>query len=235
MFIIELKEISKNLFKITENRNIGAISEEEQAVLGSKTVFVAGCGGLGCYCADMLSRLGVGHLVLCDCDEFEPSNINRQLYCNVKTMGKNKAVVASQQINQQRLSKVITYPTPITKLNAYDIIQNCDLVIDCLDNIPTRFILQKACEKRGIPMVTGGVSHWHGQVSVIFPGDNTMDKIFGESTTEQHPPVLGFVASTIASCEVAEAAKTLLGEPTLRNKLLIIDLKFFSAKILSLD
>ena len=151
------------MFKITENRNIGAISEEEQAVLGSKTVFVAGCGGLGCYCADMLSRLGVGHLVLCDCDEFEPSNINRQLYCNVKTMGKNKAVVASQQINQQRLSKVITYPTPITKLNAYDIIQNCDLVIDCLDNIPTRFILQKACEKRGIPMVTGGVSHWHSR------------------------------------------------------------------------
>ena len=223
------------MVNLADNRNIGAISEEEQKILNSKTVFIAGCGGLGCYCADMLSRLGIGHLVLCDCDEFEPSNLNRQLYCNYKTLGKNKAFVASQQINQQKMTKVRTYPIPITKLNAYDIIQSCDLVIDCLDNIPTRFVLQKACEKRGIPMVTGGVSHWHGQVSVILPGDNTMDKIFGQSESEQHPPVLGFAAATIASCEVAEAVKTLLGEPTLRNKLLIIDLKFFSAKILPLD
>ena len=120
------------MVNLADNRNIGAISEKEQKILNSKTVFIAGCGGLGCYCADMLSRLGIGHLVLCDCDEFEPSNLNRQLYCNYKTLGKNKAVVASQQINQQKMTKVRTYPIPITKLNAYDIIQNCDLVIDCL-------------------------------------------------------------------------------------------------------
>ena len=73
------------MVNLADNRNIGAISEEEQKILNSKTVFIAGCGGLGCYCADMLSRLGIGHLVLCDCDEFEPSNLNRQLYCNYKT------------------------------------------------------------------------------------------------------------------------------------------------------
>ncbi len=220
---------------LSENRNIGAITEEEQEILRSKTVLIAGCGGLGGFCADMLSRLGIGCLVLCDCDEFEPSNLNRQLYSNVTTLGINKAVATSRYITQHSLCKVRTYPMRITKSNAYALTENCDLVIDALDNVQTRFELEKACEKRGIPMITGGISHWYGQVSVIFPGDNSLEKIFGTVPVKKRPPVLGFVAANIASCEVAEACKTLLGYPSLRHKLLIIDLKDFSAKILPLN
>lgn len=218
-----------------ENRNIGAITPAQQALLSEKTVLIAGCGGLGGYCAELLSRLGVGCLVLCDCDVFEESNLNRQLFSNLNTLGINKAVAASRYITSHSLCKVRTYPLRINRSNAYALTETCDLVIDALDNVETRYELQRACEKRGIPMVTGGVSHWYGQISSIFPGDNTLDKIFGRTPTQKRPPVLGFAAANIASCQAAEAAKILLGSPTLRNKLLVIDLFDFCAKILPLE
>lgn len=221
--------------KLIDNRNIGAISAEEQESLSKKTVLIAGCGGLGGYCAELLSRLGVGCLVLCDCDVYEESNLNRQLFSNINTLGINKAVAASRYITSHSLCKVRTYPMRINRSNAYALTENCDLAIDALDNVETRFELQRACEKRGIPMVTGGVSHWYGQVSTIYPGENSLEKIFGRAPSQKRPPVLGFSACNIASYQVAESTKILLGKPSLRNKLLIIDLFEFSTKILPLE
>lgn len=219
----------------TVNRNIGAITAEEQAILRRKTVLIAGCGGLGGYCAELLSRLGVGKLVLCDCDVFEESNLNRQLFCNRNTLGVNKAEAIGYYIEENDRCKVRVVTKAITPLNAYLLTDGCDLVIDALDNIATRFDLQRACKRRGIPMITGGVSHWHGQVSTIYPGDDTLEAIFGRNASEKHPPVLGFAACNIATCQVAEAAKILLGQPSLRKKLLMIDLNGFTAKIVPIE
>lgn len=219
----------------SEKRNIGAITVEEQLLLQKKTVFIAGCGGLGGFCAELLFRLGIGTLVLCDCDVFEESNLNRQLYCNTTTLGINKAVAISRYISKAATCEVRHFAVKIDDSNSYDLIRDCDLVIDALDNVETRFELQRACRLRGIPMITGGVTHWYGQVSTIYPGDDSLDKIYGNSPSQNKPPVLAFTACNIASCQVAEALGVLLGTPKLRNKMLVVDLYDFTTKILPLQ
>lgn len=218
----------------SERRNIGAISHEQQLLLRHKTVFIAGCGGLGGYCAELLFRLGIGGLNLCDSDVFEQSNLNRQLYCNTTTLGINKAVAIARYISKSAMSEVKSFAVRISDANAYDLIRDCDLVIDALDNVETRFELERACEQRKIPLITGGVSHWYGQISTIFPGDNSMQKIYGNTPTQDEPPVLAFTACNIASFQVAEAVRTLFGDPGLRKKLLVIDLYDHCTRILPL-
>lgn len=218
----------------SERRNIGAITEEQQLILRKKTVFIAGCGGLGGYCAELLFRLGIGGLKLCDCDVFEQSNLNRQLYCNTTTLGINKAVAIARYISKSAMSDIKSFAVRISDSNAYDLIRDCDLVIDALDNIETRFELERACAQRKIPLITGGVSHWYGQISTVFPGDDSLRKIYGNMASQDEPPVLAFTACNIASFQVAEAVRTLLGNPGLRNKLLAIDLYDFSTRIIPL-
>ena len=78
-------------------RNLGALTEEECAVLRGKTVFVAGCGGLGGYLIEMLLRLGVGEIRAADGDAFEASNLNRQLLSSPSALGQSKAEAAAMR------------------------------------------------------------------------------------------------------------------------------------------
>lgn len=215
-------------------RNIGAITFEEQNLLSQKTVFVAGCGGLGGFVAEMLSRIGIGKLILCDFDEFCDSNYNRQVFCIGRTMGKNKAEGIAELFREDDRCEVVAYAERITPLNALTLIEGADVVVDALDNMRARYDLQHACKKAGIPMVTGGVSHWHGHVSTIFPGDDTLKKIFGNAREETKPSVVCFAAGVIGCNQAAEAVKVLLGRPGLRGKLLIVDLNGMMARVLPL-
>ena len=79
-------------------RNFPAISPEEQEILKEKTVTVIGCGGLGGYLINGAARLGIGKLRLIDCDVFSESNLNRQLFCTEKNLGKSKAQEAAKAV-----------------------------------------------------------------------------------------------------------------------------------------
>ncbi len=215
-------------------RNLGAITPEEQATLLKKTVFIAGCGGLGGFVAEMLSRIGIGKLVLCDYDKFEDSNYNRQVFCIGRTMGKNKAEGIAELFEEDGRCEVEAHTERINAVNAHTLIAGCDVVVDALDNIRARYDLQHACKKAGIPMITGGVSHWHGHVSTIYPGDDTLKKIYGDAKEESKPSVVCFAAGVIGCNQAAEAVKVLLGRPGLRGKLLIVDLNGMMARALPL-
>ena len=76
----------------------GILEDGEQETLGNKKVAVIGCGGLGGYVIEMLARLGIGHLVLCDCDVFDESNLNRQLMSTESNVGKGKAREAAKRV-----------------------------------------------------------------------------------------------------------------------------------------
>ena len=78
-------------------RNIGALTEEECLILNSKKVFVAGCGGLGGYIIEYLTRLGIGEIIACDGDSFDETNLNRQLLSTEANLGKNKALAAKER------------------------------------------------------------------------------------------------------------------------------------------
>ena len=131
-------------------RNLGALTEEECALLRTKTVFVAGCGGLGGYLIEMLLRLGVGAIRAADGDAFEASNLNRQLLSSPQALGHSKAEAAAAraaQVNPEVRFEAI--PAFVTEENAARLIRGCDAVLGALDNIGARRTLARACAKAG--------------------------------------------------------------------------------------
>ena len=144
-------------------RNLSALSEEECRLLRTKRILVVGCGGLGGYIIEMLTRIGVGAIRAVDGDRFEESNLNRQLLSLPELLGASKAVVAAARISQVNPDvKAEAHYAFFDEANAEKLISGCDLVMDALDNIESRRILAAWCEKLGVPLVYGqSPVGWH--------------------------------------------------------------------------
>jgi molybdopterin/thiamine biosynthesis adenylyltransferase len=206
-------------------RNHPAISPEEQDILSSKRVLVAGCGGLGGYILEFLGRIGVGLLTAVDGDVFSDSNLNRQLLSTSETLGSPKPVCAMERLRSVNSNvEVLPVCTFISEDNAEALLKGNDVAVDALDNGPSRIILAKAAQKLGIPLVSGAISGWRGRVFVLMPGDVPADFLWcGEKGIIQGN--LCFTASSIASVQAAETVKLLLGRSgLLHGRFLEIDL-----------
>lgn len=206
-------------------RNHPAISEAEQEILAKKRVLVAGCGGLGGYIIELLGRIGVGHLTVVDGDVFIQSNLNRQLLSSNDTLGRKKPDCAAERMRSVNpLVSLRPVSTFITEENAEDLIAGHDVVVDALDNGPTRIILARAARKLKIPFVSGAISGWRGRVFVLMPDDLSADFLWcGEKGVIQGN--LCFAASSTASVQAAETVKLLLDRPgLLHGRLLEFDL-----------
>ena len=210
-------------------RNFDAINNAEQLVLADKTVFVAGCGGLGGYVVEYLGRLGVGRLVVADPDLFEVSNLNRQLLSSHMNLGKPKVLAAKQRIQAiNPLVRVDIHQVKMTNANALSLISDTDVVVDALDNIPSRLVLQEAFKEAGMPLVHGAIAGWCGQVCVVMPGQDLLDKIYPDAQVQQGDEAqsgsLSFSAGLVAALQAAEVVKLLLGKGAVRPTLVLIDL-----------
>lgn len=202
-------------------------TRDQQEELASKKAAVIGCGGLGGYLIEMLGRMGVGVIVAVDGDSFSMSNLNRQLYATELNLGSNKAFAAGQRMmrvnSEVYLEQVCEH---LTAENAPKILEGCDVVLDGLDSVAGKLMLQKICKDLEIPLVHGAIGGWFGQVTTIFPGNDTLNLIYQEGqevSQEQGNP--SFTPAVVAGIQVAEAAKVLLGyEDVLMRKMLFIDL-----------
>jgi molybdopterin-synthase adenylyltransferase len=213
-------------------RNYNSLTLKDQDLLLKSRVCVVGLGGLGGCVMEMLTRTGIGSLTGIDNDKFDSSNLNRQIFCQENSIGNSKANVALNRlasINSQISLNCLD--VCLTKTNAYNLIKNFDIVIDCLDSIITRFVLQDAAKKASIPLVSGAIAGASGQVTVIFPEDKGFELIYGKKKEELTHGVeneigsLSFGAFLISSIQVSETIKILLNKnDLLRNKLLIADL-----------
>lgn len=210
------------------SRNHSSITKDENLILRQSKVCVVGCGGLGGHIIEMLARLGVGTITVIDGDVFDETNLNRQILSNELTIGQSKAITAEKRIKIVNSDvKIIPIEDYIDKDNAKGYLKEHQVVIDALDDISIRFILQEACLKLKTPLIHGAIGGWYGQVSTIFPGDNTLDKIYRNNMISGKEKELGnpaFTPTLISSIQVSEAVKVLIGRgELLRNKLLFID------------
>ena len=206
-------------------RNIPALTEEECRILQSKRILVVGCGGLGGHLIDQLTRIGIGNLRVVDGDVFEGSNLNRQLLSQVSLLGISKAKAAGDHI--RRINPHAGVENAEVFLNAENVrslIADCDVVLDALDNIPSRKILASACSEAGIPYVYGAIQGWIAQAAISMPGDNLIDILFPEEIEIQDKSVLSFTPALCASMQAALCVKLLVGRPVQTGTIYYFDL-----------
>ena len=209
-------------------KNLKTLSLEEQKKLKETKVVVAGCGGLGGYVVEMLARLGIGFITVVDDEVFEETNLNRQIFCDINSLGKKKALVAKERILAVN-PEVAVNPIliRIEERNAKELITGHKAVIDALDSIPHKILLEKACEELKIPLIHGAVAGWYGQVTTVFPGDRTLSIVYKDHTEgiEKELGAPSFSPAVVAGIQVSELLKVILkkGE-VLSKKLLYIDL-----------
>jgi len=215
-------------------RNADILSTAEQLKLAESRVAVVGAGGLGGQAIVLLARLGVGILVVVDCDQFDETNLNRQALCVGETLGEPKtraAVEAVAAINPG--VHVIPHQVRLTADVIDGILAGSDVVVDGLDNVPDRLLLQEAAGRLGIPMVHGALAGFEGRIMTVLPGDAGVKQLYGETASGADPDrpeaVLGVPAVTaalIGTFQAMEVLKILLRRGSLfRNTMAYVDLE----------
>ncbi len=214
-------------------RNRSSISMEEQLTLARSRVVVVGAGGLGGHVIMLLARTGVGHLTVVDHDLFDETNLNRQMFATVKTVGKPKAEIAAKAV--AGVNPAVTVVAVIDRVdgaNAGALFRGADLVVDALDNVPDRLVISEKTQTMGIPLVHGALAGFEGQVMDIFPGDPGLSLIYGDGdggsgiSAEALLGVPGLTPSVIGTLQAMEVIKILLsrGKP-LRNRMVHVGLE----------
>lgn len=219
------------------SRNIPAVSAEEQAVLARRRALVAGCGGLGGYLIEYLARMGVGEITAVDGDVFEPSNLNRQLLASPDLLGAGKALAARDRV--RAVNPAVTVRAVEAFLdgeNADGLVRGMDLVLDALDNIPARLVLEDACARNGVPIVHGAIQGWSVQAAVVPPGSGLLRRLYGAAKAPAEKTSLPFTPAFCAAVQAAEAVKLLCGRaPALEGKLLLADLRRMDWDVLTME
>ena len=213
---------------------LAEIGEEGQKRLKGSSAVVAGCGGLGTVIANSLVRAGVGRVIIVDRDFIELDNLPRQVLFDEDDIRKElpKAIAAAEKLRRIN-SEIIIEPVvaDLTAENIEQIIKAADIVFDGTDNFETRFLINDACVKLGIPWIYAGVVATYGMIFSIIPGETPCLKCFiselpgpGESPTCNTVGVLGTAVNMVASIEVTEGLKILAGKrDSLIRKLIYID------------
>ena len=205
-----------------------ALSPEECAILREKRVCVVGCGGLGGYIIEILARVGVGALTVVDGDDFDVTNLNRQLLSDETVIGAKKAEAAVARVKKINSDVTTTVAAEFfAEDNSHRLLAACDLVVDALDSVESRRVLAAVCANKGLFIVHGAISGWHGQVTVVAPGSGVFDKLYPPRAFDA--PKKGnpaFTPAVCASIQATEAIKLLCGRPSsLFGKLLLMDLR----------
>ena len=233
-----------NLERYDRQIKLQGFGIEAQEKLPSAKLLVIGAGGLGCPVLQYLTAAGVGNIGIVDDDKVSLSNLHRQILYTTNDIGKPKTEVAFERLNSMNPEIQINFISErITTKNAIQILSDYDLVIDCSDNFPTRYLLDDACRILKKPLIFGAIYQYEGQVAIFNVKDNK-----GVTTNYRHlflkPPkpeevpdcndagVLGVLPGIIGTVQATEAIKLItgIGEPLI-NRLMTINVLDYQTAI----
>ena len=208
------------------------VGVDGQAKLLNAKVLMLGAGGLGSPAALYLAAAGVGTIGIVDMDEVDASNLQRQILHNLDRVGDRKVDSAKKTLTLMNPDvDVVTYDTRLSADNIMDILPGYDVVVDGADNFPSRYLLNDASVKLGIPVVHGSIFRFEGMVSVFDPkrGPTYRDMVPEPPPAEMAPScaeagVLGVLPGIIGSIQALETIKVILklGDP-LVGRILAVD------------
>jgi adenylyltransferase/sulfurtransferase len=206
---------------------IYGLGEAGQEKLKKAKVFIAGAGGLGSPAAIYLAAAGIGTLRLADHDTVEPSNLNRQVLHWEEDIGRRKVDSAAEKLRKLNPRiKIETIWDTITESNILKLIGDSDLIVDAMDNLPTRYILNKAAMVKGIPFFHGAVYGFEGRAMTVIPGKSACLNCLYHNVKvpKEKFPVIGVTPAVIGCIQATEVIKYLtgLGE-LLTNRILNYD------------
>lgn len=195
------------------------IGEEGQRKISAARAVVIGCGALGTHAASLLARAGVGRVLIVDRDRVELSNLQRQTLFSEQDIGEPKASTAERLLRQVNSEIEITSTmTDVRADNVENLVDGATVVVDGTDNMETRFAVNDACVKLGIPWVYGGAVGTSGMIFPVVPTGPCLRCIFptlppaGQLPTCNTVGIVNSLPSVVASLEVTEALKVMLGE-----------------------
>jgi molybdopterin/thiamine biosynthesis adenylyltransferase/rhodanese-related sulfurtransferase len=208
------------------------VGVEGQSKLLSSKVLLLGAGGLGSPAAMYLAAAGIGTIGIVDMDEVDASNLQRQILHNIERIGDRKVESAKKTLQLLNPDvKVIAYDTRLEASNIMEIIAGYDVIVDGADNFPSRYLLNDASIKLGIPVVHGSIFRFEGMVTVFDPksGPTYRDMVPEPPPAELAPScaeagVLGVLPGIVGSIQALETIKVLLGlGDSLSGRILAID------------
>ncbi len=206
-------------------REVGGPGQQK---LKSAKLLVVGAGGLGAPAALYLAAAGVGAIVIADPDVVDRSNLQRQVIYAEDDVGRPKVEAAADRLAALNPHVFVAgYDGAFDAESADELVDGVDLVLDGTDDFATRFTVNAACVKHGVPLVSGAIGRWTGQVGVFTSKPCYRCLVPGvppDAETCQTVGVVGALAGVIGSMMALEAIKLITGagEP-LAGRLLIYD------------
>ena len=209
------------------SRNMGIMNDSELKKFVYTKALIIGVGGLGGYIASSLARIGVSSITIVDFDDFDDSNLNRQLFASFKTLNKSKVEVVKQGLLDINPNLNIT--AVHTKLDeSFDIsyFKDIDIVFDAVDNIKSKVLLEKYCSKFNIPLIHGAIAGWYGQFGIIMPGSDILKEIYKDKNHGIESELMSptFTPGIVGNMMISEFVKFILKKECLKNQILYIDL-----------
>lgn len=205
-----------------------------QEHLQAAKVLIVGLGGLGSPVALYLAAAGIGFMTLVDPDTVDLTNLQRQIIHSTTSIGRPKVESAANALHALNPHcRIHPYQCRLEGEALLETVMAHDVVVDCSDNFPTRFALNRACHTARKPLVSGAVIRLEGQMTTFDfrqPDGACYRCLYGEAgeteDTCSTTGILAPVAGIIGSMQAAETLKVLLGLPTLHGRLLLLDAKY---------
>lgn len=214
---------------------------EAQEKLKLANVFIVGCGGIGCQTAELLARAGVGKISLCDPDQIEISNVQRQVAFSPEHVGAYKADVLANRLRAINPHiEIQAYTQALDEHYAVEYLQGQDLILDGCDNFQTRYLVNRTCVELSLPYISASAIAYRGQLFMVtadsacyaclFPEQDATDQALRCADTG----VLATTPNVMASLQAHHALLYLgLGETPLAQKLLLWNGRTMQQKIRS--
>jgi adenylyltransferase/sulfurtransferase len=219
------------LHRDARHHALAQVGETGQARIAAASALIIGTGGLGCAASAYLASSGIGHLVLCDFDTVDATNLGRQILFGPDDVGKSKAEVAAARLSQQNPDiRVTALNSRLSDDDLLDWARQVDIVLDGTDNFTTRFRVNDASVQAGRCLVSGSAIRLEGQLAVFGPDYATspcyrcLYQEADESLTDcagngVFAPVPGVIGTMMA----VEALKSVVGVDTPRGVLHLYD------------
>jgi adenylyltransferase/sulfurtransferase len=229
----EVKMNSQDNNRYQRQQILPEIGADGQLKLRRSTVFIVGCGALGCFQANLLARAGLGRIRIADRDLVEWSNLQRQVLFEESDAGANVSKAEAAALRLRAINSSISVEAlavDVTTRNAESLLTGADLVLDGTDNFETRYLLNDVCVKLEKPWIYGGVLGTVGMVMPILPGRGPCLRCVipdspepGSFPTCDTAGVLNSAVALVASMQVTMALRILLGSPPADTGLLYSD------------